>query len=498
MPLRLALSPLFSAAQARAADAYAIDVLGVPGIVLMEHAGRAVADVVCGRATAVGARVLVVCGKGNNGGDGLVCARHLAGRGVVVDVLLPQAPTKGDALVALQMLERGVTAGALPITVHTDAAAVASAGFAVVVDALTGTGLTRGLDGDLAALVGLIGGLRARGAVVVAVDLASGWPTDGAAPDVATVDADVTVTFAGKKIAHVAEPAVAGAGVVVDVDIGLLHPPDEKVSVFALEGVSLGAPSPLSHKGRFGHVGVVEGAPGLRGAAHLAARAALRTGAGLVTLIGSGEQRPAEVMAKSWDQLPRERGAVDVIVAGPGLTPDPTTKKELQKAHADGVRIVADAGALLLLQKGEAECWTPHPGEAARVLGVDVNEVQRDRLQAARALVDAKGGVVVLKGAQPVVANAARCVIVDGRAPALAVAGSGDVLAGVIGAALAGAVGAGTVADVVTAGVWLHQQAGRRLTRGAFATELADEVKQAVAAATSSTGRPIAAGASHG
>lgn len=485
MPLRISLSPLFSAAQARAADAFTIETLGVPGLALMEHAGRAVADVVAARLPSKDGRVLIVCGKGNNGGDGLICARHLAGRGVYVDVLLPVEPNRGDAVHALKLLRTCIEKKGMPARIHSEApkpwAMAAGAGsFAVVVDALYGTGLSRPLDSDGAALVGLIAGLRSRGALVVSVDIASGWPTDGELPPGATIDADVTVTFAGKKIAHVAEPGVASAGTVVDVDIGLLHPPDEKVAVFAVDAVHLPPPSPLAHKGSYGHVGVVEGTSGLRGASHLSARAALRAGAGLVTLIGAGDQRPAEVMARSWDQLPRERGAVDVIVAGPGLTPDPAVKKELQKAHNEGVRVVADAGALLLLKKGEAECWTPHPGEAARILGVDVKEVQRDRLKAARALVDALGGVVVLKGAQPVVATSSRCLIVDGRAPALAVAGSGDVLAGVVGACLAGAFGAATIADAVTTGVWLHQQAGKRLTRGAFATELADAVAAVV------------------
>ncbi len=490
MPLRLALSPLFSAAQARAADAFTIETLGVPGIALLEHAGRAVADVVAARlqgpaSSLERARVLIVCGKGNNGGDGLVCARHLAGRGVYVDVLLSEEPSRGDAVTALQLLRTCIEKKGMPAKLHTTppapwATSAGGAVFSVVVDALYGTGLSRPLDSDGAALVGLIAGLKSRGAFVVAVDIASGWPTDGEASAGAAVYADVTVTFAGKKIAHVAEPAVAGAGLVVDVDIGLLHPPDEKVAVFAVDGVALPEPSPLLHKGSYGHVGVVEGAAGMRGASHLSARAALRAGAGLVTLIGPGDERPAEVMARSWDQLPRERGAVDVIVVGPGLAPDPAVKKEIQKAHGEGVRVVADAGALLLLKKGDAECWTPHPGEAARILGVDVKEVQRDRLKAARALVDVLGGVVVLKGAQPVIATSSRCLIVDGRAPALAVAGSGDVLAGVVGACLAGAFGPATIADAVTAGVWLHQQAGKRLRRGAFATELADAVRDAV------------------
>lgn len=492
MPLRLSLSPLFSAQQARAADAFTIDTLGVPGFVLMEHAGRAVADVVVGRLRGdKNGRVLVVAGKGNNGADGLIAARHLAGRGVFVDVLLPEPPRGDDAKKALSLLQSCIEQRGMPARIHTETpkqwgTAAPGASFAVVVDALFGTGLTRPLDSSAAALVGLIAGLRARGALVVAVDVASGWPTDGEQPPGAAVFADVTVTFAGRKIAHVAEPAVAAAGEVIDVDIGLLHPPDEKVSTFALDSLHLPLPEVLAHKGRFGHVAVVEGSAGLRGASHLSCRAALRAGAGLVTLLGSGEGRPLEVMARPLDDVSGSgAAAVDVIVAGPGLAPDPAVRKHLLKARNEGVRVVADAGALLLLKKDEVDCITPHPGEAARMLGCSSQDVQRDRLKAARALVDLVGGVVVLKGAQPVVATSSRCVIVDGRAPALAVAGSGDVLAGVVGACLAGCFGASTVADAVIAGVWLHQQAGRRLHRGAFASELAD----AVAAVVGEVGR---------
>jgi NAD(P)H-hydrate epimerase len=154
---------------------------------------------------------------------------------------------------------------------------------------------------------------------------------------------------------------------------------------------------------------------------------------------------------------------------------------ELHGKHK--VKIVADAGAIGVLVKGQAHVWTPHAGEAGRVLGCTSVEVQRDRLGAANALVEKLGGVVVLKGAQPVVASVVaggqRCVIVDGRAPALAVAGSGDVLAGVIAAVMAGALGSCSLdryglEQGVIAAVWWHQQAGRRLNRGALAGEIAD------------------------
>jgi NAD(P)H-hydrate epimerase len=183
---------------------------------------------------------------------------------------------------------------------------------------------------------------------------------------------------------------------------------------------------------------------------------------------------------------------LDALVIGPGFDDavehedDRATVRAWRTEHERNERMlwtVADAGAVIALDKGCADVWTPHPGEAARALGTSTSEVQRDRLAAARALVEQKGGVVVLKGHAPVVATATRTVIVEGDAPALAVAGSGDVLAGVIGAGLGGAFGPGTIDDVVCAAVVVHQRAGQGQARGLLASELAARVRDAVASA---------------
>ena len=252
--------------------------------------------------------------------------------------------------------------------------------------------------------------------------------------------------------------------------------------MFALQSVTLPSPSSLSHKGSYGHVGVVEGAAGMRGASQLSALAALRAGAGRVTLLGEGAERIPELMATDLHSADLHSAAgVDVVVIGPGwvgLLPP-----ALLLWRARGVKVVADAGALDVLVAGQADVWTPHAGEAGRVLGCSASEVQGDRMAAARALVERLGGVVVLKGAQPVVSSSSRTVIVRGRVPALAVAGSGDVLAGVIGALLAGAQGVCSIDDAVVAAVWLHQEAGRGLNRGALASEIADAVAKVIARA---------------
>jgi NAD(P)H-hydrate epimerase len=492
--IRLQLSPLLSGAQARARDRHTIDALGVPGLVLMEHAGRAVADVVCAELAGRTGSVLVVCGAGNNGGDGHVCARHLLARGVDVVVVSSVEPARltGDAATAASLFSRaaahrghpGIAVGGLP-------ARIAGQTPAVIVDALFGTGLSRPLDDEAVATVVAIDTLRDRGAVVVAVDIPSGLPCDGQAPSGPAVRADITVTFGGRKIAHHAEPGREYCGRVVDVDLGFIPPPDEALTIRRLAGLDLPAVDVTAHKGRFGHVGVIAGRAGLGGAAVLSATAALRAGAGLVTLVGDVDvARPVEVMAATASDEAALR--LDALVVGPGLSggnDDVAIRERVralrEQARADErmVWTVADAGALGVLQAGDADVWTPHPGEAARVLGVAVADVQRDRLAAARTLVDRLGGVVVLKGHAPVVATSTRAIVVDGDAPALAVAGSGDVLAGVIAAGLGGAFGPGTVDAVVCASVQLHQRAGAGEPRGLLASELAARLREAVAGA---------------
>ncbi len=259
--------------------------------------------------------------------------------------------------------------------------------------------------------------------------------------------------------------------------------------MWRVTGVTLPAVDVTAHKGRFGHVGVVAGSPGMGGASVLSSIAALRAGAGLVSLVGDVDvARPVEVMsvAPSGDLA-----SLDALVVGPGLAAHEADdvrafvrhQRKDANAHERTLWTVADAGALTMLDKGDAEVWTPHPGEAARMLGVSVSDVQRDRIAAAHKIAFLKGGVVVLKGHAPVVATGSRVFVVDGDAPALAVAGSGDVLAGIIGAGLGGAFGPGTVDAVVVASVYMHQRAGADISRGALAAEIALRVRDVVESA---------------
>jgi NAD(P)H-hydrate epimerase len=487
------LEALWSAAQARAADAYTIERLGVPGLVLMEHAGKGIADVVKARRPA---RVVVVAGPGNNGGDGWVVARHLWNAGVPCPVVTLRAPDAltGDASRAAQMFlvaaeARGwtdATLGApfLLLDLADDLAALlARMAPDVVVDAVFGTGLSRPAEGIAARA---IDAMNASSRPLVAVDLPSGLPTDGEAPAGPCVNADVTVTFGGRKIAHASEPGRARCGRVVVVDIGLFDPPDAAPAVHALvdarglvPAVDVGA-----HKNRYGHVAVVVGRS--PGAARLAARASLRSGAGLASLVVDGAfvAPEPELMTRPLDA--RALDNIAALVVGPGLGHENAAraKELLARAAAAKIPVVVDAEGVDVLAAGSVPglvaVATPHPGEAARALGTTSAQIQKDRPAAARALRARLGVDVVLKGSCPLVALESGLVVVEGGAPALAVAGSGDVLAGCIGGLLARGLPA---AHALLAGVEAHQRAGQALStkaaRGALAGEIADALPAA-------------------
>lgn len=491
----LTLEPLASAAQARAADLHTIEDLGVPGIVLMEHAGRAVAESARRLVPAL-ARALVLAGPGNNGGDGWVAARHLWGAGVPCPVITLRAPDQltGDAALAAQMFLataeahgwRADVLGApffLADLADDLGAVIAAVAPGVLIDALFGTGLTRAVEGVGKNAIDAMG--RA-GLPILAVDVPSGLPTDGQAPEGPVASAAMTVTFGRRKIAHASEPGRFLCGATAVADIGLLEAPGAGAPAAWRVVEAQGAVPPVdpqAHKGRFGHVGVVEGEPERAGAAHLAARAALRAGCGLCTLVvdGAPGRPPApEVMVRASASPGEIAPAFDAVVLGPGLGARAARARPIIEACAAAkTPVVIDAEALdaLALRSvpGLRAVCTPHPGEAGRLLSTSSAAVQADRLAAARALVERLGAVVVLKGACPVIAAPGEAPhVVEGGAPALAVAGSGDVLAGVIGALLGRGVPPLLSALV---GAQAHQRAGARLgARGALASDIADAV----------------------
>ncbi|MFY3745490.1 NAD(P)H-hydrate dehydratase [Anaeromyxobacter sp. Red801] len=494
---------LVGAAEMRAIDRAAIDGLGIPSLELMERAGRAAAD--AARALAgPGGRFAVVCGGGNNGGDGWVVARLLVGSGRAVRVvsLVDAARLTPDA-----RAERARAEAAGVVAEPGDAPLEAGPGD-VVVDAIFGTGLSRAPEGAFAGAIARIDEARRAGARVLAVDVPSGLSADTGRPlGEACVRADRTVTFAFQKRGLVLHPGPAYAGEVSVADIGIppeaaSHVPAEAELLLEDEARALVPPrDPEAHKGDAGRVLVIAGSPGKTGAAHLALTGALRGGAGLVTLAARAEVLPMalagrpEAMsaalpgagpldAADLGPLLEAASAADALVIGPGIPRgDGTGALLLELLARAGVPAVLDADALNAVA-GQAErlaatgvplLLTPHPGEMARLCGCSTAEVQRDRLGLAARQARAWDATVVLKGARTVVADPAGppAVIPTGN-PGLATGGTGDVLAGLCGALLAGGLAPGAAGR---AGAWIHGRAGdlaaRRLgQRGLLAGDL--------------------------
>ena len=508
-----AMRPVVTAIEMRALDRATIDEIGLPGAVLMETAGRAVAAAAAEHAA--GGHVAVVCGPGNNGGDGFVAARVLRERGADAAVYLACAreAVRGDARLHLDALERsGGVVFDVSGAAHLEEHAAAIAGAAVIVDALFGTGVTRPIEGHAAAVIARIN--QAPG-VVVAADLPSGIDADTGAVLGVAVEADVTVTMGALKVGLASAPGFVLAGEVRVAEIGIPR------ALIVAQGARAGLveaddlraiaprPAPMDHKGSRGHVLVVGGSPGRRGAARLSANAALRAGAGLVTLAGagSGEIGAADpVMTASCDDpgaLAALAEGKDAIVIGPGMARGDAGRALVDAALAAGVPVVLDADALNHLAGGTGSghlglervaaatapaVLTPHPGEAARLLGVATAAIEADRLAAVRRLAAASRAVVVLKGARTVVCDGTLgdefVSINPTGGPALATGGTGDVLAGAIGALLAQGVAA---ADAARLAVWVHGVAGELAgealgNRAATATDVTDRLGLALAA----------------
>ncbi len=482
-------------AQVREMDRRTIEDLAVPGRVLMELAGAGAAREIMARTGGVPGRALALCGGGNNGGDGYVIARHLRDAGWRVQCVAA-APTErlgGEARANFRLWER---LGGVTLNAADEAAELpARMGHAdVIVDALFGTGLSRGVEGAAAALIEMANGVTRP--LKVAVDVPSGVHAGtGAALGVA-LRADVTTTFGVSKVGLHQGGGASLAGDVVVVTIGLPREVVEEVGAVARlanpEAVAALLPSRAAdgHKGSYGHVAILGGFAGKGGAARLAARGALRVGAGLVTWAtpGAPPSRDAEVMHHDLDEGLDPRATVFVV--GPGLGTDAVAGAVLDGALADPRPKVLDADGLNLLAARDerggrvaGQVLTPHPREASRLLGCSVADVQRDRLAAARVLVDRFGAVVVLKGARTVVAAPGEApVLFELPAPALSQGGTGDVLAGAIG----GLVAQGAAPfEAALAAVWIHAQAGRlrgagRADRGVLASEIADALPEVI------------------
>ncbi|HEX7124849.1 MAG TPA: NAD(P)H-hydrate dehydratase [Thermodesulfobacteriota bacterium] len=491
---------------------------------LMERAGRAAFEAICRRfASEWAGRVALLCGPGNNGGDGFVVARHLVSAGArsVRPLLVGRRDqVRGDAARALAALE--AAAPGLLAEAPDEAALVAALPPAVdlAVDALFGTGLARPLEGVHRRAVEWLNGC---GAPVVALDLPSGVHAGTGAVLGVAVRARLTVTFGLAKLGLALDPGASLAGRVEVVDIG--HPralldaaPGDRLldrDEVAPALARLLPRDPAGHKGTYGHVLVVAGAQGTAGAAALAALGALRAGAGLVTVAAPASLRPA-LETKLWEAMVRPlpegpdgaldasalpllvelAAARDAVVLGPGLTTRPgavTVVRELARRverplllDADGLNALGGAEGLAAL-KGAAgpRVLTPHPGEMGRLLGRTTREVEADRPAAAREAARLSGAIALLKGHRTLVARPDGALAVNSTGnPAMASGGMGDVLSGVIGALLGQGLDAASAAEL---GAYLHGAAGDLGAEevgpaGLLATDLAGRLPRVLAA----------------
>ncbi|HEX2410817.1 MAG TPA: NAD(P)H-hydrate dehydratase [Solirubrobacteraceae bacterium] len=472
------LEPLFDAEGMRATDRWAIEERGMPSLDLMERAGEGLAAVIARQAP--GGRVAIVCGKGNNGGDGLVAARLLRQAGRAVDVLAvwPPDTLRGDAAEQLQRLP-----GEPPVAF--DGARLE--GVSVVVDALLGTGSTGEPRGEAAEA---IQAMTAADVPVVAADIPSGVDAStGEMPGVA-VRAAATATFHAAKIGLWIHPGKAHAGQVEVVDIGIPPGGPAPPPIGLLTRAVLGEVPRRgidSTKFSSGAVDVLGGSSGLTGAPTMTAMAAIRAGAGYVTVLAPASLQNAfslRLLEAMTAGLPEEDGSLTpaavepalerlrraaAAALGPGLGREPGARAFARELVSRiGVPLVIDADGLNALAEGfprdlpdrrAPTVLTPHAGELGRLLAIESDEIGRRRLAHARGASERAGAIVVLKGDDTLIAHPGGTVAVSpGGAPALATAGTGDVLSGVIGAMLAKNLRAFTA---VCAAVFLHLRAGQ-------------------------------------
>ncbi len=473
------LQPIYDATGMREADAWAIEEQQVPSLELMEAAGEAVAEAAGSVARPGPARV--VCGKGNNGGDGLVAARLLSGTGYEVEALLlwPAEELSADATANLERFEGAVR--------EPDPGEVAAAleGSGVIVDAIFGTGFSGAPRAPADEAIEAINGC---GAPVVAADIASG--IDASSGEVAGigVEADVTVSFHAAKLGHWVAPGKAHTGELRVAEIGI--PPEAPGrpagGVIQDDVLDLAPPRrPNSTKFDSGQVVIVGGSRGLTGAVCMAAEAAIRAGAGYATVAVPADLEPifeaklTEVMSRGFagaegrlatgsaDSILEVAERAAAVVLGPGLGRDEDSL-ELARALARqfDVPLLIDADGLnahaerldSIAQRRAPTVLTPHAGELGRMLGRQSSEVAEHRLACAREAADRSAAIVVLKGDDSLVVDGGRLAVSAGGSPGLATAGTGDVLSGTIGALLARGM---EPFAATCAGVHAHQRAGR-------------------------------------
>jgi hydroxyethylthiazole kinase-like uncharacterized protein yjeF len=496
---------ILTAAQMGDVDRLTTERFRVPSVLLMENAGRSVADELEKAVSGLRRkRIMVLCGRGNNGGDGFVAARYLALRNAKPSIVLFCDPAKlrGDALTNWGI----VHALGLPIRVILPGADIRSnleniSDPDVIVDALFGTGLSKPIGADFRPVVEWINRASST-AFVASIDIPSGLYADSSTIPGPAVKADLTVTFSALKLVHVVPPASDYAGKVVLAPIGsppvLFEDPSYLLNLIDKTQVRKALPRRArdSHKGTFGHVYVVAGSRGKSGAALMTGLAALRSGTGLVTLwvpeglhrdiVGKFPELMTEFLAETDGGTSDHTGAdkvlislsqIQALVIGPGLTIESSTRKLVWRlvrnssvpvvVDADGINAFAPPAEPIENEAGQPIILTPHPGEMARLMGKTVPQVQKNRLETALECAQRHQCYVILKGFQTLIAAPDGKLFINSTGnPGMATGGSGDILAGMVGRFVAGwnAKGAGLMkadlTDYLSAAVYIHGLAG--------------------------------------
>lgn len=507
---------ILTAEQMREADRRTITEVGIPGVVLMESAGRAVVSEILQRFQHLApGPVVVLCGKGNNGGDGLVVARTLLQIGWQVQTIILAADhdVSGDARIYLEILKR--LDATLEFAADLSKAEALLAHIptpALIIDALLGTGLRAPVSGLYAVAIKW---MNSSAALKVAIDIPSGLDATSGAILGSALIADLTVTLAAAKLGQCIYPGVTCCGELVVVEIGIPQEILNEVAAGTLLDASevqkLLPPRPIAgHKGTFGHLLLVAGSAGKSGAAALAASAALRSGAGLVTLATPSSLQETlatkltEVMTVALYEVAGELSEAafaqismlwqdkSVLAIGPGLGRSPETTALVRKIVKEcPLPLVIDADAIFALA-GHLETLkartvgttilTPHPGEMAYLLGCSISQVEEDRVGCAQRFSEECGAVIVLKGARTVISAADGGIVINPTGHAgMATGGMGDLLTGMIAAILAQGV---TPLAAAATGVWLHGRSADRLfvrfgDAGLLASDLLVEIPQA-------------------
>ncbi len=502
----------------RELDRAAVEECGVPGIVLMENAGAGCAGMILDYLMDEAmAGVCVVCGPGNNGGDGFVIARHLWNTGLDVEIYILGDPKKykGDAKINLEILEKyGLPINNVSNEDEFDILCEELMASGLVVDAVFGTGLDREVAG---LFFEIIDAINESGTPVFSVDIPSGLNSDNGQPMPIAVFADFTGTFGMPKVGQFTYPGYLYCGEIQTIDISIpgflideadadagIAEPFDFYQMFESRNNE-------SHKGGFGHVGVIGGFPGMTGAPAFSSLAALRTGAGLCTL-GVPENLNLAMEAKLLDVITRplptggKKGlgipslkearemlkGKNVLALGPGMGQSPAAAKFVKELLGDlDIPAVIDAdglnnlaGQVDILDTRRAETiLTPHPGEMSRLTGLSTQEIQANRIEVAVSFAQKHDVYVVLKGARSVIATpeGKTWINITGN-PGMATAGSGDILTGII----AGLIAQGfPILESLMAGTYLHGFAGdialeTKTEKGMIASDILDKLPEAI------------------